>query len=131
MQHIFVLNANRTPLMPCHPARARQILRRGRAAVLRHRPFTIILKEQITNPVIQPLAVKVDPGSKQTGIALVRESAPQARVLWAAEVAHRGGAHCGGDAAHGIRAIANHGSTTGADRVLGYHLAGKAGWRMC
>lgn len=90
MQYVFVLNANGEPLMPCHPARARELLRRGRAAVLRHRPFTIILKEAVLEPQTQPLAVKVDPGSKQTGFALVREGPPQARVLWAAEVAHRG-----------------------------------------
>jgi hypothetical protein len=29
--------------MPCHPARARELLREGKAAVFRRFPFTIIL----------------------------------------------------------------------------------------
>ena len=31
MQHVFVLDRNKRSLMPCPPARARQLLRRGRA----------------------------------------------------------------------------------------------------
>ena len=35
MQRVFVLDSHRQPLMPCAPARARQLLARGRAAVYR------------------------------------------------------------------------------------------------
>ncbi len=90
MQNVFVLDADRRPLMPCHPARARQLLRVGRASVLRMRPFTIILKVARPEAATQPLAVKIDPGSKATGIALVRETPRANVVVWAAEVTHRG-----------------------------------------
>lgn len=40
MSRVFVLDAQRQPLMPCTPARARVLLRRKRAAVFRHFPRT-------------------------------------------------------------------------------------------
>ncbi len=42
----FVLDKDRKPLMPCHAARARKLLKKGKAAVFRRFPFTIILKER-------------------------------------------------------------------------------------
>jgi 5-methylcytosine-specific restriction endonuclease McrA len=91
MQRVLVLNADRTPLMPCHPARARALLRAGRAAVYRHSPFTVILREQLDDPVTQPLELKLDPGSKTTGIALVAEFEKRGRtVMWAGNLHHRG-----------------------------------------
>lgn len=83
--HIFVLDTNKQPLMPCHPARARQLLKNGKAAVFRRYPFTIILAERDGGDV-QPVSVKIDPGSKTTGLATVANG----RVLWAAELHHRG-----------------------------------------
>lgn len=89
MQRVFVLDRNRQPLDPCHPARARQLLRAGRAAVLRRQPFTIILRDRtIAESVTHPHRAKLDPGSKATGIALVQEETN--RVVWAAELRHRG-----------------------------------------
>jgi hypothetical protein len=76
--------------MPCTPARARKLLRAGRAAVYRRAPFTIILTDREAGAV-QPVALKLDPGSKTTGIALVGEFPQQGRVvLWAANLHHRG-----------------------------------------
>ena len=48
MQHVFVLSSTREPLMPCSPARARQALDRGWAAVSRRVPFTIVLRNRAT-----------------------------------------------------------------------------------
>ncbi len=45
MQRVFVIDKNKQALMPCHLARARELLRKGKAAVYRTFPFTIILKE--------------------------------------------------------------------------------------
>jgi len=73
--------------MPCHPARARKLLGRGRAAVLRRYPFTIILRERVGGAT-QPVRLKVDPGSKATGVVLVNEQTNG--TVWAAEVEHRG-----------------------------------------
>lgn len=97
---VFVLDKHKKPLMPCHPARARELLKRGQAVVHKIVPFTIRLKERIGGD-IQPVRVKIDPGSKATGIALVREEEvvfPEteekektAHVLFLAELTHRGG----------------------------------------
>ena len=68
---VFVLNADKTTLMPCYHRRAMMLLKAKRTAVYRTVPFTIILKEQLENPVLQTVEIKVDPGSKTTGIALI------------------------------------------------------------
>jgi len=87
---VFVLDTNRKPLMPCRPARARQLLRDGKAAVFRRFPFTIILKHRASGAV-QDTAVKLDPGSKTTGIVVVADFARRGRtVVWAAELQNRG-----------------------------------------
>jgi len=92
MQRVLVLSRNRQPLMPCHPARARELLRNGKAAVFRRQPFTIILKDRDSGDV-QDMRLKLDPGSKTTGIALVAEFTKRGSVVvWAAELAHRGAA---------------------------------------
>ena len=44
---VFVIDANKNPLDMCHPAKARKLLRDGRAAVYRKEPFTIILKKEV------------------------------------------------------------------------------------
>ena len=87
---VFVLDTNRKPLMPCRPARARQLLRDGKAAVFRRVPFTIILKHR-EGGAVQDAAVKLDPGSKTTGIVVVADFAQGGKtVIWAAELQHRG-----------------------------------------
>ncbi len=87
MTQVFVLDRERHPLDPCHPARARELLRDGRAAVWRRFPFTIILNDRSrAESVVHEHRVKIDPGSHTTGLALVAG----ARVLWAAELTHRG-----------------------------------------
>ena len=85
---VFVLGTNKQPLAPCSFARAQQLLHSGKAAVFRRYPFTIILKRVVENPTIPSLRLKVDPGSKTTGFALVNED--KAVVIWAAELTHRG-----------------------------------------
>jgi len=49
-------------------------------------PFTLILKNAIDNPTNKPLTLKLDPGSKFTGIALLDGE----NVIWCAELEHRG-----------------------------------------
>jgi len=89
MQRVFVLDQNKQPLMPCHPARARELLNRGRAAVYRRAPFTLILKARSGGDT-QPLRLKIDPGSKTTGLALTLHRQGQDTVIWAGELNHRG-----------------------------------------
>jgi 5-methylcytosine-specific restriction endonuclease McrA len=83
---VFVLDSECQPLSPCHPARARELLRKGKAAVFRRFPFTIILKRAVEDPAPEPIRLKIDPGSKTTGIALVQAG----KVIFAAELIHRG-----------------------------------------
>lgn len=68
---IFVLDTNKKPLTPCKPSMARKLLTAGKAAVFRRFPFTIILKKRVTS-TIESITLKLDPGSKTTGIALLQ-----------------------------------------------------------
>jgi 5-methylcytosine-specific restriction endonuclease McrA len=88
MSHVFVVDANRTPLNPVHPGRARLLLTQNKAAVFRRYPFTIILKTVLEHPEIHPLRLKIDPGSQTTGLALVNDATGE--VVFAAELSHRG-----------------------------------------
>jgi 5-methylcytosine-specific restriction endonuclease McrA len=85
---VFVLDAKKHPLNPVHPGRARLLLSSGQAAVFRRYPFTIILKREVTSPTVEPLRLKIDPGSKVTGIAIVHDASGE--VIWTAELTHRG-----------------------------------------
>lgn len=86
---VLVLDKKKQPLMPCHPARARALLKAGKAAVFRRFPFTLILKER-EGGATQHITAKSDPGSKTTGLALVAAFKRGLTVIWAAELAHRG-----------------------------------------
>ncbi len=85
--YIFLIDKNKTPLNPIHPAQARKLLDSRKAAVFRRYPFTLILKRVVENPNLYPLELKIDPGSKFTGIALVTD---RGNVIWAMELQHRG-----------------------------------------
>ena len=85
MNSVFVLSNTFKPLMPTRPARANRLLKTGKAVVYRLQPFTIILKYR-SDGITQPIELKVDPGSKTTGIVLVGNRT----VLWAANLNHRG-----------------------------------------
>lgn len=87
--------------MPCSEKRARQLLARNRARVHRVTPFVIRLTDrQVHSCQFQPLRLKLDPGSKATGMALVRETETveaetgevrrEAAVLNLFELLHRG-----------------------------------------
>jgi hypothetical protein len=102
---VFVLDKRKKPLMPCSEKRARLLLERGRARVHRLVPFTIRLVDRLQEEsALQPVRLKLDPGSKTTGIALVREFEETnaetgeihkiAHVVFLAELHHRGDAIC-------------------------------------
>ena len=88
MSKIFVIDSEKRLLNPIHPAQARQLLRNKKAAVFRRYPFTIILKESRPDAPVSPLRLKIDPGAKYTGIALVNDSSGE--VVNAFELKHRG-----------------------------------------
>ncbi|GER89791.1 hypothetical protein KDW_39530 [Dictyobacter vulcani] len=88
MSKVFVIDTLKRPLDPVHPGRARLLLSEGKAAVYRKFPFTIILKDKTQEPEAQPLRIKLDPGSRATGIAIVNDASGE--VVFAAELSHRG-----------------------------------------
>lgn len=72
---VFVLDRSGSPLMPCSQKRARKLLALGRARVHRLVPFVIRLVDRHADSCgVQPLRIKLDPGSKATGLALVRDT---------------------------------------------------------
>lgn len=83
---IFVIDANKKPLAPIHPGLGRRLLKQQKAAVFRRYPFTIILKDVFTQEEVGNYQLKLDPGSKTTGVAIVDDD----EVIWAAEISHRG-----------------------------------------
>jgi 5-methylcytosine-specific restriction endonuclease McrA len=97
---VFVLSKDAHPLMPCHPARARELLTKGRAVVVRQVPFTIRLKDRtLAASEIDGVQLRIDPGSKGTGLALTDEKKEVGdqgvvvtvrRGLVALELQHRG-----------------------------------------
>ncbi len=88
MSHVFVIDTDKQPLAPVHPGRARLLLKAGKAAVYRRNPFILILKRPVEQPGPAPLRLKIDPGAKTTGLALVNDAT--GHILWAAELTHRG-----------------------------------------
>lgn len=95
--YVFLLDTNKVPQAPIHPREARRLLKEKKAAVFRQYPFTLILKRAVDRikeciPVID-YELKIDPGSKHTGLALVRKNSlnkKDIQVVWAAEINHRG-----------------------------------------
>jgi RRXRR protein/HNH endonuclease len=82
---VYVRNQDGMPLMPCTPAKARHLLRAGKAKVVERSPFTIELAWQCEGHV-QQVTLGIDKGSHVTGICCVGNG----QVLLAAELEHRG-----------------------------------------
>lgn len=98
---VLVLDKRKSPLMPCSEKRARLLLKRRRARVHRMVPFTIRLVDRLLeDSVLQDVRISLDPGSRVTGVALVREAeavnadtgeiGKTRVVLMLIELAHRG-----------------------------------------
>jgi len=83
---VFVLDANKKPLSPCHEAVARKLLKQGKAAIFRKYPFTIILKKAVDDTDNkQEYRLKIDYGSKHTGLAILQNN----NVIWLGQIDHR------------------------------------------
>jgi len=70
---VFVVDAKGKPCLPCHPARARKLLREGKADIKAVVPYTIQLCKIVDNPV-GSFTVGIDDGAKEVGIAVVNET---------------------------------------------------------
>ena len=82
--YVFVLDTNHKPLTPCKPSLARKLLKVGKAKVFRLYPFTIILRKEVTEDP-RPTILKIDPGSKVTGLAILLGY----DLIWVAQLTHR------------------------------------------
>lgn len=72
---VFVIDKRKKPLMPCSEKRAGKLLDSGRARIHRLIPFSIrMVDREVAGCELQPVKIKIDPGSKFTGFAVVRES---------------------------------------------------------
>jgi len=83
---IFVLDTNKRPLSPCHPAKARKLLKQKKAKILKKYPFTIILNKEIKEENINTYRLKIDYGSRYTGLAILKNNQ---KVIWMAQILHR------------------------------------------
>ncbi|MBM3243106.1 hypothetical protein FJZ31_43155 [Candidatus Poribacteria bacterium] len=82
--NVYVINRNGKPLMPCKPAKARKLLRSGKAKVVNRCPFTIKLQWDCEENV-QPVTVGIDKGSHTTGFSCVGNG----KILISGEIHHR------------------------------------------
>ena len=83
---VFVLDTNRKPLAPCHPARARKLLKTGKAKVFKKYPFTIVLEKEVKEENQCQYRLKIDYGSRHTGLAILKNNK---EVVWLAQIEHR------------------------------------------
>lgn len=73
MLHVPVVSSTGQPLMPCHPARARALVREGRAVRRFNRGIFFIRMLDRAEGKTQPAIVGIDPGSKREGFSVVSE----------------------------------------------------------
>ena len=87
---VITLDKRKKPLGTCSERRARILLTKKRACVYKYYPFTIIIKDidVRTFEKKEEYRVKIDPGAKYTGIAVVRLS--DNAMVFAQQIEHRG-----------------------------------------
>lgn len=92
--YIPVITTKGRPLAPCHPHRAKSLVKAGKAR-FQHRSgirYIVIFKQRI--PKLKnaaKLQLRLDPGSEYTGLAVTRDHSDGSRsVLMALEIKHRG-----------------------------------------
>lgn len=84
MSLVFVLNKDKTPLDPTTQANARKLLDKEKAVIHKYKPFVIRLKNKV-EPNTQKYRLKIDYGSRYTGLAIFRDN----DVIWLGELHHK------------------------------------------
>lgn len=84
---VFVLDKSKRPLDMISHAKARILLKNKLAIVIKVYPFTIRLKDNSCVGKDRAYTVKIDPGSRTTGIAITDD---KNAVVMLAELEHRG-----------------------------------------
>ena len=89
-----VLLPNGRPLAPCHPSRARGMVRTGKASYKRRYGIRCIVLAKTDVPKVKSSAgvdLRADPGGETTGIAVTRDGEDSSRAgLIGIELRHRG-----------------------------------------
>src|SRR5208283_1577241 len=70
MPFVPVVSSSGKPLMPCHPARARELVRKGKAIRQFDRGIFFIRLTERSDGVTQDVVVGIDPGSKKEGLTV-------------------------------------------------------------
>lgn len=81
---VFVLSKDKTPLAPTREAKARILLKKGKAVIHKLFPFTIRLKEN--KECNKSFDIKFDVGASVTGVTIV----DAVKCFFFAEIVHRG-----------------------------------------
>lgn len=84
---VFVLDKSKKPLDMISNAEARILIRKKLAVIHKIYPFTIRLRDNSCVSNDRAYTVKLDPGSKHTGVAIIDN---QDQVVMLAEIEHRG-----------------------------------------
>lgn len=84
MMFVYVINRDGKPLMPCRPAKARKLLRAGKAKVVKRTPFTIQLLWDCESH-LQLIVAGMDTGSKTIGCAVIANN----HVMYQSEIEPR------------------------------------------
>jgi hypothetical protein len=84
MMKVYVINQNGNPLMPCKPAKARKLLRDGKAKPVKRVPFTIKLTWDCEENV-QPVTLGIDSVRKITGFCAIANG----EILMSGYINHR------------------------------------------
>lgn len=77
MNNVYVLGSDNVPVMPCHPSRARELVRKGYAHWVRYNTIRL-LKRNSADCSTQPIIVGMDMGAKKVGVA----AATTKRLVW-------------------------------------------------
>ena len=79
--YVYVINKTGNPLMPCSPAKAKHLLKAGKAKCIQKTPFTIKLLWNCEENT-QEIVAGMDTGSKVIGCATVANG----KVVYQSEV---------------------------------------------
>lgn len=83
---VYIINKHNKPLMPCNPQKARNLLKEGKATVVKHEPFTLKLNYGSAG-YKQPITLGIDAGSVHIGASASTEK----QELYASETVMRSG----------------------------------------
>ena len=70
MKYVPVVSSSGKPLMPCHPARARELVRAGRAKRRFNKGLFYIQLTDRADGDVQPIVIGIDPGSKKEALTV-------------------------------------------------------------